>query len=422
MPELAYYGGKPLREKPFPTKMLGASYIGEEELNELKDVINEKSTFRHYGIGNPHKVEDFEKEFRDVMGCRYALAVSSGSAALFCAIAAIGAGPEDEIILPAFGWFSDFYAVTNMGALPVFAEIDDTMNIDPDDFKRKITSRTKAVIIVHYQGGSADMARIMQIARERGIVVIEDCAQALGTNYEGKKLGTIGDIGISSFQSNKIISCGEGGILYTDNEKYFATAVRYHDLGFVRPVFKEQLKDQKLADEENAILGMQFRMNELSGAFMLAQLRKLPLIMERCKAYHSKITDYFKDNSHFSFRPTGMGDIGITLFIRFKKNEEAALFEKCLAAEGIPIGPSSGCCNILEKYPIKSKRQVSSSIPPFGKGFAGEDISYDSLKLCTMTNEILGCYVAVAIGPRYSEEDMEDIIKAIEKVDGGLYK
>jgi len=401
--------------------MLGASLIGDEELRELADVVAEKSPFRHYGVGNPHKVKDFEEETKKILGSKYVLAVSSGSAALFCAVAALGIDAGDEVIMPAFGWYSVYSSVVYAGALPVFAEIDDTLNLDPEDFEKKITSRTKAVIVIHYQGGAARMDEIVAIAKSNNIKIIEDCAQALGGQYKGKMLGTLGDIGITSFQTNKILTCGEGGLLYTDCEEYFVRAVRYHDLGFMRTYFKEQLEDKTLAEDSKSFAGCQFRMSELQGAFMLAQIRKLPYILERCRQNHRKIREYFKKSKHFTFRPVDEGDCGITVFMKFATADEASLFSKALAAEGIPIGPSSYCKNLLESYIIKSKKKAQENMPPFGKGCAGEDVIYDSTVLCPKTNEILSRYVAVPISPVYSDEDIDDIIKGIEKVEQGLY-
>jgi 8-amino-3,8-dideoxy-alpha-D-manno-octulosonate transaminase len=240
--KLAIYGGRPVREKPFPSKLLGSALIGDEELAELKDVIAEKSPYRYYGYGNPRKVRDFEQKTREMLGSKYTLAVSSGSAALYCACAALGLGPGDEVIIPAFGWFSNYYAVIHVGALPVFADIDDSLGLDPDDFERKITPRTKAVMVVHYQGGPARMDRISAIARAHGIAIIEDCCQAFGGSFQDKLLGTWGDIGLTSFNCVKMLTAGEGGLLWTDNEEYFVRAVRYHDIGRVRSVSKSSLR------------------------------------------------------------------------------------------------------------------------------------------------------------------------------------
>lgn len=333
MEKLALYGGEPAVKEKLPTNYLGVSLYGDEELKELTDVVKEKSPFRHYGIGKPNKVETFEKEAKEYFGRKLALAVSSGSGALFCAAAALGIGPGDEVILPSFGWFSDFYAITNLGALPVFADIDEDLAIDPEDIKRKITPKTKAVIVIYFQGYPAKMDEIMNIAKENNIKVIEDCAQALGGSYKGRKLGTMGDIAVASFQQNKMISCGEGGLLMTDNEEYFARAVRYHDLGFIRPIFEQQIYSKELTAPNNTFAGMQFRMGELEGAAILAQFRKLDKIVGICRKNHAKVREHLKNNRHFRIRYME-GDCGITVFMLFDTREEAVKFEECLKAEG----------------------------------------------------------------------------------------
>ena len=405
----------------FPSKLLGASLIGEEELKELGDVVAQKSPFRFYGEGNPCKVREFEKNVNSYFGVKYSLAVSSGSAALFCATAALGIGPGDEVIMPAFSWYSDFNSIALTGALPVFADIDESMNLDPEDFKRKITSKTKAVILIHYQGGPANMDEIMTVAGKHNIKVIEDCAQAFGGQYKGKFLGTIGDIAIASFQNNKMITCGEGGILYTNNEEYFVRAVRYHDLGFVRPAFLEQIENKELADQSKSFIGCQFRISELQGAFILAQFKKLPMIIAECRKKHQKIRDFISGSKNLSVRPFADGDCGITLFIKLPSKNEAKKFSKLLEESGIPVGPSSFCTNIAGNYPVSTKKMAHDSIPPFGQGFSGEKIIYNAYNDCPNTNLIAESYAAIGIGPLYTDENIDYIIKMIGKAEKTIF-
>ncbi|WP_268966022.1 DegT/DnrJ/EryC1/StrS family aminotransferase [Paenibacillus cymbidii] len=402
--------------------MLGAALIGDEELKELQDVVREQSPFRHYGIGSPQKVNLLEQEARAMLGVKYALAVSSGTAALSCALAALEIGPGDEVIVPAFGWFSDYSTVVCTGALPVFADIDDTLNMDPDHFAACITPRTKAVIVIHYQGAPARMNEIMAVAGAHNIKVIEDCAQAFGGSYQGRTLGTLGDIAIVSFQGNKVVTSGEGGLLYTNSELLFVKAVRYHDLGFVRPVFLGQLEDKSLGKAEDAFAGLQFRMSELQAAFLLAQLRKLPFIVDRCRTSQRRIKQRFKDSRSIVFRDVDEGECGISLFMMLPTPEDAAAFAEALAMEGIPIGPSSSCTNMLERTPITTRKMYKSSLPPFGKGHHGEHTVYDSVSMCPAVKGIVAKYVCVAIGVLYSDEDIDDIIGAIAKVEQGLFQ
>ncbi len=417
----AKIGGEPVRKQPFPTSALGVSLYGDEEMKELADVVHEKSPFRHYGLGNPRKVRDFENAIREHFGCRYALALSSGTAALFCAIIAMGAGPGDEIILPAFGWFSDYYAVTNCGALPVFADIDENLNLDPVDLKRKITPRTRAVIVIHFQGCPARMDEILAITKPLGIKVIEDIAQAFGGSHQDRLLGTMGDIAVASFQQNKVISSGEGGLLFTNHEEYFVRAVRYSDLGLVRDEFLEQITDKSLAAPESTFAGMQLRMSELHGAVLLAQFRKLGQILATCRKHHAEIREHFKHNGHFRIRFIE-GDCGITLFLLFASKEKAAVFGKCLESEGVRLGATSACKNLISVYPIKSKKLANDALPPFGKGFEGENIQYDPSVCCPNTDEISERNVAMGLGPQFTGEDIADLIQIIERADRELLR
>jgi 8-amino-3,8-dideoxy-alpha-D-manno-octulosonate transaminase len=420
MNDLALYGGTPVRTKPFPPNYIGVALYGDEEMNELAEVVREKSPFRHYGLGNPCKVARFEGEVRKYLGCKYALAVSSGSAALCCAMAGLGVGPGDEVILPSFGWYSNYNAIVNAGALPVFADIDENLHLDPVDLEKKITKRTKAVMVVNFQGSPAQMDEILDVAGPHGVKVLEDCAQAFGGSYKTTKLGTMGDISIASFQQNKMLSCGEGGLVTTDNEGYFIRAVRYHDLGFVRKVFVDQLENKPLAAPEKSFAGMQFRMSEFQGAVMLAQIRKLDSILSICRRHHQQVRERFRQNPHFKIRYTE-GDCGITLFLMFGTKEEADTFGECLRAEGVVTGATSACKNLVSEYPIMSKELVHDALPPFGSGHDGNRIEYDVRRCCPNTDRIVSRYVALGMGPLYSDQDVEDIITAIDKVDRNIY-
>src|SRR5436189_1180927 len=187
--------GKPVREKPLKGDYWGTEFYDEKERQELLDVHSSRRPFRWYGPGDqpPMKVATFEKEFAARMQTRFALAVTSGTAALQSALAALEVGPGDEVILPAWTWHSCFNAIVLAGALPVFAEIDESFNIDPADIERKITPQTKLVMAVHLQGNPAAMDRILEVAKHHRIRVLEDCAQAMGASYRGRRVGSLGD-------------------------------------------------------------------------------------------------------------------------------------------------------------------------------------------------------------------------------------
>ncbi len=420
METLAINGGNPVRTTPFPTHMLGASLIGQEELNELADVVREQSPFRHYGIGSPEKVKKLEEMFEKRLECKYALAVSSGSAALLCAIAAAGLGPGDEVIIPSFAWYTDYCVLVTMGVTPVFVDIGDDLNMDPADFERKITPKTKAVIPVHYQGAPAKMDEIVRIARAHDLLIIEDCAQALGGSYHGKLLGSFGDIAITSFQTHKMITSGEGGMLFTNNEEFYVRAVRYHDLGFVRPFFEAKLENKALAARELAFAGLQLRMSELQGAFLCAQLNRLDGILDTCRRAHRRIREHLAGNPHFSIRYEE-GDCGLAFIMLMPTKEIAERFSAAMNAEGIPCGPTSFCCNLVSDYPARTKAMTNANMPPFGKGFDGQDLEYDAMTMCPKTDDYVARFVAIGIGPLYTEKEIDDIIAALDKVIAAIF-
>lgn len=413
---LAIDGGKPVRSKPLPAPYLGASILGKEELELLTEVIEKKLPFRAYGDGIPHMVNDFENEARAYFNMPYALALATGSASFYCAMAGIGVGPGDEVIIPAFSWYTDFEAPVILGATPVFADIDRTMNMDPDDFERKITSKTKAVIVVHFQGGVNNMDRLLSIAKERNILVVEDCAQSCGASYKGNKVGSLGDVSCFSFQQNKTITTGDGGLLLARDPTIYERAVRFHDLGFVRPSFIEQLGGEERGEPFS---GLQFRMNEFTGAVALAQLRKLDCcILDITRRLHRRIREQLITKcTGIKFRQADDidGDAGIAFYIDLDTPDRAKRFSEALAAEGIRVGPSSSCSNILQDPLIQSKAMVHPALPPFGKGWPGESVQY-SPDLCPNCDRILQSMLCVALVPHMTDGDADDVAEAIVKV------
>ncbi len=418
--QLAVNGGNPVRTTPYPQPYLGTSVYGREELELLREVVENKLPFRAYGDGEPHMVDDFEQEAGSYFNMPYALATATGSGSYYCAIAGLGIGPGDEVIIPSFCWYTDFLAPALLGAVPVFADIDQSLNLDPDDFEKKITSRTKAVIVVHFQGAAADMDKIMSIAARRGVKVIEDCAQALGAKYKGRKVGSFGDVSCFSMQQNKIISTGDGGLMLTKDPVVYERAVRFHDLGLVRPKFLERLGGKEL---DNDLIGCQFRMNEFTGAVALAQIRKLDSdILDITRKYFRRLKDNLsKSCRNMRFRESGdpEGDAGIAFYMNLETKERAEQFEAALKAEGIPVGPTSGCRNILESDVVKNKQMVHPMLPPFGPGFAGEKLEYRS-EQCPNTNSCVETMICVPLVPSFSEQDIADIEQAIVKVWNGL--
>jgi 8-amino-3,8-dideoxy-alpha-D-manno-octulosonate transaminase len=405
---------KPVRDTPLHNNYFGPLYYDAKERQELIDVVETRRPFRWYGPGNqpPAKVLTFEKELAQWMHTRYALAVTSGTAALQTAIAALGIGPGDEVILPAWTWHSCFNAIVLAGALPVFAEIDESFNIDPADIERHITPQTKLIIAVHLQGNPADLDRILPIARKHGLKVLEDCAQSVGASYKGKPLGSMGDIGIYSLQLNKTITAGEGGAVVTNDPLLFERASRFHDLGGLRSPH-EKIVGKAQGDW---FIGSQFRMNEFSGGVLLAQLRKLDRIVGDIRANARRVYDGVRDLPGIRFRklPDPAGELGSAVFLGFDSKVRCDRFKAAMKAENVPVGNPGGSVVLPTQPHIEKKVTVHPAWPSFTSA-RGKAIQYGAA-CCPGTLDILGRFAGPSLDPKYTKKDTDDIVAAIRKV------
>ena len=258
--------------------MPGYEWMGETEKEQIQEVLETGILFR-YEFKNErkgiYKVKEFEDKFAQYSGSVYAHAVTSGSTALRVALAALGVGPGDEVITQGFTFVATFEAIIESGAVPIPTEIDDTLNMDPLDFEKKITDKTKVVIPVHMLGAPARIQEIIDIARKHGIKVLEDTAQGLGAAVGGKKVGTWGDMGTFSFDFYKTVTTGEGGMIITNDRELYTRASEYADHGH------DHNPEVGRALEGRNFLGFNYRMNELQGAIGLAQLSKLDDMIQR---------------------------------------------------------------------------------------------------------------------------------------------
>jgi dTDP-4-amino-4,6-dideoxygalactose transaminase len=242
-----------------------------------------------------HKVYTLEKEFALFSKSKHALATSSGTSSLIVSLQALGLQRGDEVIVPAYTFVATYTACIFLGLVPVLAEIDESLTIDPTDIEHRITSKTKAILLVHMLGNPCDMDPIMEIAHKHNLFVIEDCCQAAGASYKGLKVGTIGNIGAFSLNVFKTINSGDGGLVLTNDDALYEKAFGSHDQGH---------KPNRLGVEvgERNILGLNFRMNELTGAVGLAQLRKLEKIVDTLRLKKKKFKSYITEGKGFKYR------------------------------------------------------------------------------------------------------------------------
>ena len=264
--------------------MAGTELFGDEERKEVLDVLETGILFR-YGHDSQRngiwKAKTFEQEFSTYLGAKHTHFCSSGTAADSLSLACCGIGYGDEVIVPPYTFIAPIEAVLMAGAVPVFAEIDDTLCLSPEGIKKVITPRTKAVLLVQVFGSMARMDEILAVCEQHNLVLIEDAAPALGGSYRGKMLGNFGKMSAFSFDYYKIITAGEGGAVATNDDELYDRAHKYSDHGH------DHLGNIRGA-EQHPVLGYNFRGSELGAAIVLAQLRKLPYMIEKQKA-HQKV-------------------------------------------------------------------------------------------------------------------------------------
>ncbi len=254
--------------------MPGTELFGAEERKEIEDVLSTGIMFRFNHDAqrnNIWKAKDFEAEAKKITGAKYALAVSNGSAAILAALAASGIGTGDEVICPPFTYIATIEAVLMLGALPVFAEIDETLCLSAEGIKKAITPKTKAVCLVHMCGGNANMDEIMAVVKEHNLKLVEDAGQAFAASYKGTATGLFGNAGAYSFDFFKIATAGEGGILVTNDENTYKLADSYCDHGH------DHVGNNR-GMENHPIIGFNYRISELHAAVGAAQTRKVPAI------------------------------------------------------------------------------------------------------------------------------------------------
>ncbi len=251
--------------------MPGFELFGAEEKKEVQDVLDNGILMR-YGFdplrNGHHKALELEKDLASRMQTKYAQVVSSGTAALTVALACAEIGAGDEVIMPTFTFVASFEAILSVGAVPVLCDIDDTLTLNPKAVEAVITPKTKAVMPVHMCGSMADLSALKAICDKHNLILLEDACQAIGGSYDGKPLGSHGDLGCFSFDYVKTVTCGEGGGIITNSEKYADRAHMYHDHGH------DHVGNDRGA-ETHPFLGYNYRLSELNAAVGIAQLRKL---------------------------------------------------------------------------------------------------------------------------------------------------
>lgn len=411
--KLAVEGGVPVRSVPLPYGR-GAALLGDEERDAAIEVLTSRSLFRYYGPNLLDRTAAFETALCGALGSRHAVATSSGTAALRTALAALGVGCGDEVIVPAFTFIATVNAVVIAGAVPVFAEVDETLGVDARDVGAKVTDRTVAVLPVHIENVVCDMDPLMALAERRGLAVLEDAAQSMGATYRGRAGGTIGDLGVFSLQLEKNITTGEGGVVVTDDERLYLRAARYQDQG---GQFFTSHGGERGAELAEPFVGENLRMGELAGAIAGVQLDRLPGILESMRRNKASVLSRLGAVAGLERRrlpdPDGDGGSSLTWFA-----PDAALarrFVAALLAEGIPSVQMYAGLPVYATPAILERRTASGKGGPWHCGEHPSAAEY-RMGMCPRTEDLAARAFTVGIGATWEDADCDDAATAIAKV------
>ncbi len=415
--QLAINGGPPAKQRPDPPMYPGGMSVDEAEEAAVLEVIRAKHLYRYhspYGDRSKSKVAALELAFAANKGVKFAVAVNSGTSALITGLRALGVGPGDEVLVPAYTWIASAAAIVEVGAVPVIVEVDETLLMDPLDAAAKVTPYTKAIMPVHMRGAPCRMDDLLAVAQKHNLSVIEDCAQANGGSYKERPLGTWGDVGCFSLQFNKIITSGEGGMVITNDEQLWRRSVLAHDvIGALKRGFA--------ADE--LLTGINFRMAELQGAVALVQLSRLEGLLRDMRARKQMLKAGMAEIAQrkgITFREIvdPEGDAAICTIFFVESPQVAKSVTTALRAENI------GATMLYERdkldyhvyahwVPIMERRAWSAGGDPWK--WARREITYHH-DMCPRSLDLLGRAIHLDCSPLLTNEDVEETIDGVNKV------
>lgn len=384
--------------------------IGKEEIDAVARAINSKAFFKINNAGK--EVLNFESEWKQTVGSDYALLMTSGFAAIASALIGLGIGPGDEVIVPGYTYIASALAVTSVGAIPVIADIDETLTIDVNEVEKKISSHTKAIIPVHIQGFPCNMDALCALAKKYNIAIVEDACQADGGEYHGKFLGAIGDVGAYSFNYFKIMTAGEGGALVTSNRRIYERALIYHDASAVA-FFGDQLD----GINEPLFGGTEYRISDITGAILREQLKKLPALMADLRKNRTALSKLVCGDKLTQAPSHDIeGDCGTTLALRFETAEACRAFEKNCKDNGlgITVPIDTGKHIYTEWTQIMERRgALHPAMDPF-KMKENQGLQMDYTKdMCPKTLDYLARTAYIGINPDWTEEELNNVAKII---------
>lgn len=391
MRQLAINKTIPVRSHLLP---YGHQWIDDE------DIVGVVEALKSNLITQGPKVDEFERKVADYCRARYAVAVSSGTAALHAACAVAGISKGDEAITTPITFAATANAIVHCGAKPVFADIqEDTLNISPEEILRKLSPRTRAILPVDFAGHPADLYEICALARERGLIVIEDAAHALGAEYKGQKIGSLSDMTIFSFHPVKHLTVGEGGMVLTNNQEFYEKLKVFRHHGIERDMEKMDRKDGGAWYYEIHNPGYNFRITDFQCALGISQMKKLDRFIQRRKEIATRYNEAFAEIGKI-ITPVEKADVKaayhiyvIQLRTERLKSSRKEIFE-ALRSENIGVN--------VHYIPVHLH-------PYYQKKFGYKEGDYSKAE------RYYEKAITLPIFPKMSDEDVEDVIEAVKR-------
>ena len=416
--KLAIDGGTPVLKSPLPSGVSGPSVIGEEEVAAVTTLLESQRVFR---FRDDSETLAFQKEAAQFLGVDYTIMVNSGTSALVSALTAVGAGPGDEVIVPGYTYIATAAAVIATGAVPVIAEIDESLGLDPSDVERKITPYTRAVVIVHLRGIPARLDALMEVARRHNLKVVEDCCQCVGGEYRGKRVGTYGDVAAWSLNHSKTISSGEGGLVYTNDRDIYERACFAGDPGL--PMWKEGTE----VEWRNEPFPRQtYRPSEVLAAMARVQLGKIETILGHQRGLKRTFLDATDEPRGYRLQHVDdpSGDTGVSAAILVHDQALARGYALALKAEGVEVATiyNEG---IPDRHIYSYWDGILEKRSPHPTGYPWKDPSYKgnveySKDMCPQTLSILGRSLRFDFNMNMEGEHARLMATALNKVDAAL--
>ena len=411
----------PAIKEPIPFRSICSLTYDEREVEAATRLLrNPDLLFRHRN--GKSESDLFEQEVCALTGAKHALFVCSGTSALSCCLSALEIGPGDDVIIPAYTYIATASSVLDVGAIPILAEIDESLGLDPDDFERKITPYTKAVIAVHMQGVPCQLDRIRAIAKKHGLYVIEDCCQAIGAQYHGKYCGVESDAFAWSLNYFKTITCGEGGVFFARDDHAFQMGVCQSDPANL--MWGSGLAD---SDTVKPFSRAGYRANELAAAVARVQLSKLEGIVEKTRALKKHLISKLNAPLHYRLQKVDdpEGDAGISFAIICDTPELTKRMSEELAVEGLEIGSIYNAKGFPDRHIYAYWDSIMNMNAPTAAKYPWRDPAYKgkveySRDMCPKTLDILNRCLRLGLNPGLTFEHMDMIAEAINNADARL--